>query len=221
MTNDNCQEQFWKDEKRTERRSPDHPVVRAFVLPKIKFITRNIELNKNSTLLDVGCGNGFFTCRLAELADVTGLDFSEQMLRINPHHKLIRGNAENLPFGDNSFDVVFCSNMLHHLERPEKAIAEMKRVAKKYVIISEPNRNNPLMFLSSLMKKEERGALKFTKKHIDGICQKLGLKSVKFLISGLIYPNKVPDVKALLFLLKIFDYNQWWGSYITIIYQKQ
>lgn len=212
---------FWENKKRSKRRSPDHPVVEAFCLPKIQFIEKTINLSQNDTLLDIGCGNGFFTYQLAKLCDVTGLDFSEQMLKINPHHKLVKGDAENLPFNDNSFDIAFCSDLLHHLKNPEKAVSEMKRVAKNYIIISEPNRNNPLMFLFGLIKKEERGSLKFTKKYINKICKKLNLVYVKSLTSGFIFPNKTPNIKILLSILKKTDFNQPFGGYVTAIYKKQ
>lgn len=212
---------FWEDKKRTKRRHPNHPTVRAFVLPKINFIKKNINLSPNDTLLDVGCGNGFFTYHLANFCDVTGLDFSKQMLKINPHHKLVHGDAKNLPFDNNSFDIAFCSNLLHHLKNPKKAIQEMKRVAKEYVIISEPNRNNPLTFLFHLIKKRERKSLRFTKKFLNKICKELDLTPIKSLISGFIYPNKTPNIKILLSILKKLDFNQPLGSYVTIIYKKQ
>ena len=131
----NQQKEFWEDKKRSRRRYPNHPVVEAFVIPKINFISKNINLFKKTSLLDVGCGNGFFTYHFNKLCDVVGLDFSEQMLKINPHLNLIKGDAENLPFNNNSFDIVFCSNLLHHLKNPEIAINEMKRVSKKYIIL--------------------------------------------------------------------------------------
>lgn len=215
------QKKFWENEKRTKRRHPNHPVVRAFSLPKVRFISKNINLSKKNTLLDVGCGNGFFTYHFAKLCDVTGIDFSEQMLKINPHYKLIRGDAENLPFANNSFDIAFCSNLLHHLRNPEKAINEMKRVSKKYVIISEPNRNNPLMFLFGLIKKEERGSLKFTKNYLNEICQKLNLIPVKSFTSGFVFPNKTPNIKILLSILEKLNFNHPLGICTTIIYKKQ
>lgn len=215
------QKEFWENKKRAKRRHPNHLVVRAFVLPKIDFIKKNIKISPEDTLLDVGCGNGYFTYHLAKLCDVTGLDFSEQMLKINPHHKLVKGDAENLPFDKNSFNIVFCSNLMHHLKNPKKAIEEMKRVAKNYVIISEPNRNNPLMFLFGLIKKEERNSLRFTKKYLNKMAQKTNLLPVKSFTSGFVFPNKTPKLKLLLSILKKFNFNQPFGGYITVIYKKQ
>lgn len=220
MTINNLQKDFWESEKQIKRRRPFHPVIRAFVLPKIKFIQENISLTKDTSLLDVGCGNGFFTYYFRQICQVTGLDFSRQMLAMNPHDtdKLILGEAENLPFPNDSFDIVFCSNLLHHLQNPAKALAEMKRTAKTYIIVSEPNRNNPFLFIFNLLKKEERKALKFNKKYLIKLGEKIGLKKINVLISGLIFPNKTPVF--LLPLLNNFNFPQPWGGYITIIFKK-
>jgi ubiquinone/menaquinone biosynthesis C-methylase UbiE len=215
---DESQKQFWESPKRGERRSPSHPVVKAFVQPKISFIKKHIPITSKTTLLDVGCGNGFFTYYFAKDCDVTGLDYSEVMLANNPHNKLIHGDAYHLPFDDNSFDVVFCSDMLHHLEFPSKAIEEMRRVSNNYVIVSEPNRNNILMFMFGLLNKEEWGSLKFTKRYLVKMFAGLNLAVRHVLTSGMIFPNKTPSF--ILSLFKIFDYNSFLGSYITVIAEK-
>ena len=187
-------------------------------MPKIEFVKKNISLLKNTTLLDIGCGNGFFTYYFAKICQVTGLDFSKKILEINPHNKLVYGDAENLPFPDQSFDITFCSSLLHHLNNPKKAMQEMKRVSKKYIIISEPNRNNPLVFFFSLIKKEERGALKFNKNYLINLGKNLSLKNINHSVSGMIFPNKAPII--LLPFLKIFDFSWFFGGYITIIFKK-
>jgi len=58
------QKKYWEK----ERRSPEHPVIEAFASPKINYIRDYVNLSKNTKLLDVGCGNGFFTiCLLRPL----------------------------------------------------------------------------------------------------------------------------------------------------------
>jgi ubiquinone/menaquinone biosynthesis C-methylase UbiE len=49
-------------------------------------------------------------------------------------------DAERLPFADRSFDLVYVHDGLHHLERPDAALAEMARVARRAVSVSEPAR---------------------------------------------------------------------------------
>ncbi|MBU2052565.1 class I SAM-dependent methyltransferase [Patescibacteria group bacterium] len=79
-------------------------------------------------ILDAGCGTGilsdFFRC------DITGLDNSEDMLSKN-FHKCVKGSVEDIPFEDNTFDMVVCRSLLHHLKQPGLALSEMKRVLKQ------------------------------------------------------------------------------------------
>jgi ubiquinone/menaquinone biosynthesis C-methylase UbiE len=110
------------------------------------------------TILDLGCGNGIFTQRLAsEGAAVTGLDFSAHLLKQNPHGQLARGDATHLPFMNGTFDVVFEANLVHHVSNLPEVMREMSRVSRKYVVLLEPNRYNPLMFAFSLVVAAERG----------------------------------------------------------------
>lgn len=93
----------------------------------------------NLTVLDVGTGPGIVAFLLAELGhDVTGVDFSEEMLRNARENaarfglsvKFTPGDTENLPFEDESFDAVVNRAVLWTLPNPEKAIMEWWRVLK-------------------------------------------------------------------------------------------
>lgn len=218
MTEQNMlQKQYWEEEKR--RRSPTHPVVEAFVEPKLDYIMNNITLADNSIILDIGCGNGFFTYYFSKMHKTIGLDFSRYMLSINSNESLVQGSTLLLPFKDRQFDLVFCSNLLHHLEKPEMAVSEMERVSKQYVVISEPNRNNPLMFLFSLFVKEEHNALKYSLEFIEKLLNKnyrLNIIDSKSL--GSIVPNKTP--LFLLDLVKLIDHASPFGFFNMIITEK-
>jgi len=187
---ENQQSKHWNSIRK--RRSPIHPVVKNFVLPKIKFIEGVTKINPGSKTLDVGCGNGFFTYYWARKYDTIGLDSSERMLALNPHKKLVKGNVEDLPFKDGSFDLVFCSNLLHHLANPLGALVEMARVSKKFICISEPNRNSPAIALLGIISREERKSLKFTPTYLFSLFQKAGIKIIEARNMGLITPNKTP-----------------------------
>jgi ubiquinone/menaquinone biosynthesis C-methylase UbiE len=191
------QKDYW--DKYRKRRTPNHPVVKAFVEPKIDFIKENIGHIENIIVLDVGCGNGYFTSNFSKFSYTVGLDYSRFMLSINPCNKLIQSSALSLPFKDNRFDLVFCSNLLHHIDDPTKAIKEMKRVSRKFVIISEPNRNNPLMALFSAVVVEERGALRFSLKYLKKLMERCELKTIASCSIGSVVPNKTPK-----YLLKFF-----------------
>jgi len=150
-------------------------------------------------VLDVGCGNGFFTYYFSQLAYTVGIDYSAHMLSINPCELLVRGSALSLPFKDDSFDLLFCSNLLHHLKNPTIAIMEMRRVSRKFVVLSEPNRNNPFMALFSILIPEERGTLKFSLNYMRYLVEFYGLKVIASNSMGAIVPNKTPES-----LLEIF-----------------
>lgn len=92
------------------------------------------------TILDVGCGNGIITNLLAEKWDVTGLDSSREALEHVKTEKVL-SSATDLPFDDKSYDLVLSSEMLEHLNDSDlaQAIAEIVRVARKYVLITVPN----------------------------------------------------------------------------------
>jgi SAM-dependent methyltransferase len=94
-----------------------------------------------SSILDIGCGDGRVTNRLmSKCAKAVGLDSSIKALQSVNTAKVL-GNIDHLPFPDKSFDSVLCCEVLEHLpyEIYPRALAEMERVAAKYIIITVPN----------------------------------------------------------------------------------
>jgi len=84
-------------------------------------------------VLDVACGTGVAAKAVAETgAHVTGLDFSSAMLTmaqsLHPDLDFQTGDAEALPFAGASFDAVIANFGIHHVEHPERAIAQARRV---------------------------------------------------------------------------------------------
>ncbi len=91
------------------------------------------------TALDVGCGGGILAEEFAAAGfKVTGIDPSENSLHTaREHAKLngldidyLQGTGENLQFADNSFDVVYCCDVLEHVRDLPKCISEIVRVLK-------------------------------------------------------------------------------------------
>ena len=92
------------------------------------------------SILDVGCGDGYLTNKLAgKYSRVVGLDISEEALRYVKTEKF-RASTENLPFKDDSFALVLSTELVEHLpdDAYRKAIAEMKRVSKEWILIGVP-----------------------------------------------------------------------------------
>jgi SAM-dependent methyltransferase len=97
-------------------------------------------------LLEVGCGGGLFTEWFSEQGlQVTGLDPSVPMLnlarlRLPSRVSLERGYAEDLPFPDNSFDVVALITTLEFVNDPSQALREACRVARDTVFLGVLNK---------------------------------------------------------------------------------
>ena len=92
--------------------------------------------------LEVGCGAGHVMEILSEHMDVAGADSDPDMVSVCRAKGLDVqfGDASNLPYKDGNFDVVYCSFLLLWLPEPGKAVREMARVSKKWVIcLAEPD----------------------------------------------------------------------------------
>lgn len=108
--------------------------------------------------LDVGGSEGYYGNIISKLyhKKVVSSDLSYQAcLRAKEIYNLEVKVADvhNLPFADNSFDLVLCSETLEHVSDYKKAISELSRVAKKYLIITVPNEGG-LSHLSKINKIE-------------------------------------------------------------------
>ena len=115
------------------------------IISDLALISKHIKGEK-ITILDAGCGEGFTDELLLSEIDnisVTGFDYSDQALeyarKMNPSVEYIQGNINHLPFEDKSFDIVLCTEVLEHLDSPDKALSEIFRVAKKCVYITVPH----------------------------------------------------------------------------------
>jgi ubiquinone/menaquinone biosynthesis C-methylase UbiE len=86
-------------------------------------------------LLDLACGPGIVTAAAANRgADASGVDFSPAMLSVaraaNPNLQFHEGDAEAMPLPDAAFDAVVSNFGIHHVPRPERALAEAFRVLR-------------------------------------------------------------------------------------------
>ncbi len=210
--NEKQQETYWAGQRK--RRHPSNPTVAAFAQPKLDFVLRHIALPPAPLILDVGCGNGYFTYYLQKLGRTIGLDYAAAMLRQNPVDYLLQGSALNLPYPDNAFDLSFCSNLLHHMADPIASIREMKRVSKQYVVISEPNRNNPAILALGLFKPEERESLRFTGPFLRSLAEQAGLTILTCRTMGFVTPNRMP--RPVVKLVSRFNRPNPLGAYIVL-----
>lgn len=107
------------------------------------FMFEKIDLSPNETALEIGYGNGNFFKEIIEKTQVeklSGLDFSRDMYKeaITTNEHLIKegkldlhfGSSDAMPFEDNSFDKVYCLNVVYFWQQPENHLKEVLRVLK-------------------------------------------------------------------------------------------
>jgi len=102
----------------------------AFLPSEHYFGNRIVEqfVKKKSTdgeeeMLDVGCGTSPFREFFSNM-DYTGVDKFEE------REDIIQADAHELPFEENSFDLVLCTEVIEHTEKPRKVLSEINRVLK-------------------------------------------------------------------------------------------
>jgi SAM-dependent methyltransferase len=110
------------------------------------YVFNKLQLNESSRVLEVGCGTGAILSELPAHPSVNGLDIDSVSLKqclINaPFVPLVQGNALQLPYANNSFNVVYCHYLLLWVRDPQQALLEMKRVTKpggNIIAFAEPD----------------------------------------------------------------------------------
>jgi ubiquinone/menaquinone biosynthesis C-methylase UbiE len=102
-------------------------------------------------LLDVGCGDGGVASLLSgRVGEVVAVDVApSDDWSDGPGIRFQVANGEQLPFADGEFDVVHSKDSLHHMDDPDRAIQEYRRVLKPggTALIVEANRYNPIFFI--------------------------------------------------------------------------
>jgi len=129
----------------------------AFSL-RARFIAHELFTKKPKSVLDAGCGRGFYV-NLASYAPfikkIDGIDINEKYLErariLEKRDKRVtihQGSIYKLPFKDKSFDFIVASEILEHLSDDRKALVELYRVLKKdgILVITVPNTNFPFLW---------------------------------------------------------------------------
>jgi len=103
----------------------------------IEYMLENMSKEAGS-ILDAGCGRGYWLNLVAENSSlrITGCDLYDNVKLKRGSY--VKANLEDLPFDDNSFDIVTSHHTIEHVLNPQKAVNELKRVAAKQLIIVTP-----------------------------------------------------------------------------------
>lgn len=165
---------YYEMEGETKRYSKD-----GYYYRSILSLLPDAKIKKS---FDAGCGDG----HLCGVFKGVGMDISKKRLLYAaaqyPEGEFIQGSIYNIPFKDNSFDIVTAIEVIEHLDNPEAAVAELKRISKEYLLIQVP--------YNEIVKEEicpnclkplyPRGHIQsFDEKRLASLCEERGLKIVK------------------------------------------
>ena len=112
-----------------------HAVTRDSTRHAAEHLLDAVDAGPGKRLLDIACGPGYSAGLAAQRgASAEGIDFAASMVaeagRTYPAARFREGDAEDLPFDDESFDAAVCAFGMLHFARPERAAAEAHRVLK-------------------------------------------------------------------------------------------
>jgi len=109
------------------------------------LVRRLLPARVPGAVLDAGCGDGALSRDVAQATgapSVVGLDLSvRRALRAGTKGtgvSFTSGSIYDLPFADGRFELVLCTDLLEHLDDPQRAMNELVRVSRRWVIVSVP-----------------------------------------------------------------------------------
>jgi ubiquinone/menaquinone biosynthesis C-methylase UbiE len=159
-------------------------------------------LAPDSPIIEVGCGDGSFTRNLANFSSaVTAIDISEVQIEENaasmPAIRFLQHDvAEPFPFADESFEVVWCSEVLEHLFNPLFAMQEMHRILKPggKLLVTVPYHGVFKNMLITLFRWDEHFSPSnphirfYTKSTLEGMTREAGFSSIDTRTCGMGLP---------------------------------
>lgn len=129
-----------------QKHTTGNPISRLFLDNFFNTVIVIIKPFKPETILDVGCGEGFTLTRLKKEKigkKLEGIESEDTAIslgkKMHPDLIIKKGSIYTLPYKDNSFDLVLCTEVLEHLEKPREGLRELIRTSSKFVLLTVPN----------------------------------------------------------------------------------
>src|SRR5260221_7146467 len=155
-----------------EKHTHPNPIQKFLIFLFYKVLFYKLKELHPKTVLDVGCGEGFTLARLKKEKigeKLEGIEYLDEAIKLgkinNPGIEIKKGTIYELPYKDNSFDLVICTEVLEHLVDPIKALEEMVRVSKHYCLLSVPD--EPFFMLAQLIRGKNWSRLGNDIEHIN------------------------------------------------------
>lgn len=127
-----------------DKYTTNNPVARVLMHRFLRDITDLYRHVDPDTVLEVGCGEGKLAQHLIHISGppkrfvASDISLHKVGKPENTNIEFIEASAYKLPYENASFDLVLCCEVLEHLERPQAALLEVTRVAKRSVLLSTP-----------------------------------------------------------------------------------
>lgn len=128
-----------------DKYNSNNPLTRFLMRGFLNSITELYNFIEPASVLEVGCGEGALANYLLEHSSKRPQSFEASDLSLDalkvendPLIKFRKSSIYELPYSANSFDLVVCSEVLEHLEYPQRGMVELARVAEKGVLLSAP-----------------------------------------------------------------------------------
>ena len=124
----------------------NNPISKWFINRFTYELSEILKHRNFNSLLEIGCGEGYLLKRLESQLNginVVATDLSPEIIDkanyIIPDIPKIVASAYDLPFNDNSMDIVMACEVMEHVDKPLNLLLEAKRVARKYCIFTVPH----------------------------------------------------------------------------------
>ncbi|MGH7164750.1 MAG: class I SAM-dependent methyltransferase [Nitrospiraceae bacterium] len=139
----------------------------AYLSRTERSLLEHVSVGGSDRLLEIGCGEGGNLELLDGVpADTVGMDFSHAKVRWASRHitgaRFVCADAGRLPFPNETFDLILCRDVLHHVTDKSAVVSEMVRVCRApgRMVIIEPNGRSPIMWLLGMLVPAERDLLR-------------------------------------------------------------
>ncbi|HMK45282.1 MAG TPA: methyltransferase domain-containing protein [Methanocella sp.] len=129
-------------------------------IPLYEHVIKTMNRYEYNSVLDVGCGTGNLLAEISKRKQVSiaGIDLSENMIamakkRLGETSDVRNGDSEHLPWKDNLFDIVTCTDSFHHYPNPVAVLKEMRRVMRPSgkLVIADPWAPTPFRQIANIL----------------------------------------------------------------------